>query len=360
VDAATEALSRLADQLRLGMLRVDPDHVIEDANEAAHVLLGKRTGFLNGRSIMEAFLDHRAEAAILDAAQGSAGGLELDGPEGRRLVIRARGDRSRPGHTWVLVEDVTELRRLQRIRTEFIDNLSHELRTPLTTIRLLTERLADDLATMDVPARVRERVTTIDVETGHLVQMVNELLDLSRIEQAATQLHLDDVAVMPLLTAGAARLRTFAERQGVEIRVVPPEAWLPAVWGDAERLGQLLLNLLHNAVKFSRSGGVVTLAAVRHTGEVVISVADQGVGIPVADQPRIFERFFKVDRARERGQGGTGLGLAIARHIAETHRGRIWFQSQDGQGSTFFVALPAAGADSSTGAPAAIPPDAAR
>ncbi len=260
----------------------------------------------------------------------------------------------------MLVEDVTELRRLQRIRTEFIDNLSHELRTPLTTIRLLTERLADDLATLDVPARVRERVATIDVETGHLVQMVNELLDLSRIEQAATQLHLDDVAVVPLITAGAARLRTFAERQGVEIRVIPPEASLPAVWGDAERLGQLLLNLLHNAVKFSRSGGVVTVAAVRHAGEVVISVADQGVGIPVADQPRIFERFFKVDRARERGQGGTGLGLAIARHIAETHRGRIWFQSQDGQGSTFFVALPAAGANGSTGTSAAIPPDTAR
>ena len=196
----------------------------------------------------------------MGAAGPAAGGLELDGPEGRRLVLRARADRSRPGHIWVLLEDVTELRRLQRIRTEFIDNLSHELRTPLTTIRLLTERLTDELATLDVPPRVRERVATIDVETGHLVQMVNELLDLSRIEQAATQLHLDDVAVGPLLAAGAARLRAFAERQGVDIAVdAARRAPLPPVWGDAERLGQLLLNLLHNAVKFSRAGGVVTV-----------------------------------------------------------------------------------------------------
>ncbi len=229
MDAATEDLSRLADQLRLGMLRVRADHVIEQANEAAHVLLGKRTGSIVGRSIMETFLDHRAEEAIMGAGSGQSGGLELDGPEGRRLVIRARSDRSRPGHIWVLIEDVTELRRLQRIRTEFIDNLSHELRTPLTTIRLLTERLTDELATLDVPARVRDRVATIDVETGHLVQMVNELLDLSRIEQAATQLHLDDVAVGPLLTAGAARLRTFAERQLVEIAVELPER--PAATG---------------------------------------------------------------------------------------------------------------------------------
>ncbi len=291
---------------------------------------------------MEAFVDHRAEEVILNAADGNMGGLEFDGPEGRRLVLRARGDRVGRGRIWVLLDDVTELRRLQRIRAEFIDNLSHELRTPLTTIRLLTERLIDELATLDVPSRVRERVSTIDVETGHLVQMVNELLDLSRIEQASTQLHLDDVAVGPLLAAAVARLATFAERQGVDIGLSLPDAALPPVRGDPERLGQLLLNLLHNAVKFSPNGGTVTVGGSPDGEEVVMTVADQGVGIPRADQPRIFERFFKVDRARERGQGGTGLGLAIARHIAEAHRGRIWFESEEGRGTTFFVALPVA------------------
>ena len=138
MDRAFEDLSRLADQLPMGLLRVDPEQVIEHANEAAHVLLARRRGALLGRSVMEAFLDHRAEAVILGTADPGSGGMEFEGPEGRRLTLRARPDRSDPGHTWVLVEDVTELRRLQRIRAEFIDNLSHELRTPLTTIRLLT------------------------------------------------------------------------------------------------------------------------------------------------------------------------------------------------------------------------------
>ena len=233
-------------------------------------------------------------------------------------MLRARADRSRPGHIWVLLEDVTELRRLQRIRTEFIDNLSHELRTPLTTIRLLTERLTDELATLDVPARVRERVATIDVETGHLVQMVNELLDLSRIEQAATQLHLDDVAVGPLLAAGTARLRAFADRQGVEIRLALParrcrrSGVTPSGWASC-------CSTCSTTRSSSRvPAGVVTVGATQQGLEVVMTVADQGVGIPRADQPRIFERFFKVDRARERGQGGTGLG---SRHRPPHRRG---------------------------------------
>jgi two-component system phosphate regulon sensor histidine kinase PhoR len=241
----------------------------------------------------------------------------------------------------VILEDVTELRRLQRIRAEFIDNLSHELRTPLTTVRLLTERLLDELGELDVPARVRDRVATIDIETGHIVQMVNELLDLSRIEQATTQLHIDEVAVAPLVEAALARLRTFADRQEIGLVADLPADPLPPIRGDGERLGQLLVNLLHNAVKFSPAGSAVTVSGEMADGQVVLRVEDHGIGIPRADQPRIFERFYKVDRARERSPGGTGLGLAIARHIAEAHGGRIWVQSEEGKGSVFSVALPA-------------------
>jgi two-component system phosphate regulon sensor histidine kinase PhoR len=293
---------------------------------------------------MEAFLDHRAEAVITGETDPGAGGLEFEGPEGRRLVLRARPDRTRPGHTWVLLEDVTELRRLQRIRAEFIDNLSHELRTPLTSIRLLTERLSVEMEGLDVPDRVRDRVTSIDVETGHLVQMVNELLDLSRIEQGPTTLHLDDVPPLELLEASVARMRTFADRAEVRLALPVPTGPLPPIRGDRERLGQLLLNLLHNAVKFSFRGGTVTAAATATGGEVVLSVQDEGIGIARADQGRIFERFYKADRSRERSQGGTGLGLSIARHIAEAHGGSIRVESEEGHGSTFLVTLPAAGA----------------
>ena len=172
---------------------------------------------------MEAFLDHRVEEAIAVCLDGGSRQTEVDGPGERRVIIRAR--RATSGGVLVVLEDVTELRRLQRIRAEFIDNLSHELRTPLTTIRLLTERVLDELDTLDVPSRLRERVATIDVETGHLVQMVNELLDLSRIEQATTRLHLEDVPVVPIDRDAVARMRAFAERQGVDLVAdVPPGA----------------------------------------------------------------------------------------------------------------------------------------
>jgi len=345
MDDLVTDLARLADQAGLGLLRVDRELLIASANDAAHQLLGRRHGTLVGRTVMEAFVDHRVEAAIVEGTTAGVGTLEADGPMGRRLVVRVRADRHDPRARWVLVEDVSELRRLQRIRTEFIDNLSHELRTPLTTIRLLTERLAEELVGVEVPERIRERVASIDVETGHLVQMVQELLELSRIEQGATALHLDDVPPVDLLTTTMARVRTFADRQGVSLRVREPSAPLPPIRGDQERLGQLLLNLLHNAVKFSSRGGTVTAAAERSGGLIVLSVADEGIGIARHDQGRIFERFYKTDRSRERRQGGTGLGLAIARHIAEAHGGTIRVESEEGRGSTFLVALPGSRSD---------------
>ena len=288
-------LSRVADQLVLGLLRVDRYLTVVDANHAAHLQLGRAPGRLIGRSVMEAFLDHRVEEIIAVCLDGGSRQMEVDAPGERRLIIRAR--RSSTGGVLVVVEDVTELRRLQRIRAEFIDNLSHELRTPLTTIRLLTERVLDELDTLDVPARLRERVATIDVETGHLVQMVNELLDLSRIEQATTQLNVDAVEIGPLVRSALARMRAFAERQGVSLAAeLPPDAEPTVVQGDADRLGQVLVNLLHNALKFSPHGRRVIVRAEQVDQELILSVIDEGPGVPRADQQRIFERFYKVDR----------------------------------------------------------------
>jgi two-component system phosphate regulon sensor histidine kinase PhoR len=243
---------------------------------------------------------------------------------------------------WVVIQDVSELRMLQRIRTEFIENLSHELRTPLSTVSLLTETLAReaDQAPTRLPPRMRERISKIEVEAGHLVQMVNELLDLTRIESGGQLqlVHLVDLGA--LARASTERLTLFAERQGVALRT-DVAADLPRVRGDASRLEQVLVNLLHNAVKFSPDGGDVTIRVRVDGDDVVTSVEDHGIGIQKSAQPRIFERFYKVDRARVRG-GGTGLGLSIARHVVEAHGGRIWVVSEEGVGSTFSFAIPIA------------------
>jgi two-component system phosphate regulon sensor histidine kinase PhoR len=334
----------LVEALVQGVLSVDRGLRIVGANSAAHTFLARPPGALIGRTVIEAFLDVQAESITRAAMdQGSATGeVGPADPDGRRLLLRAR--RSASGGAWLILEDVSELRRLQRIRTEFIDNLSHELRTPLTTVSLLAETLTRDAEAAGdaIPGKMRDRIGKIEVETGHLVQMVSELLDLSRIESGGTIQAVDLVDLGQIATESAERLRLFADRQGVALRVDVPPA-LPPVLGDAARLAQVYVNLLHNAVKFSPDGGDVTVTVRAEDRQVVSAVADHGVGIPPAAQARIFERFYKVDRARVRGEtGGTGLGLAIARHVIEQHGGTIWVESVEGAGSTFRFAIPVA------------------
>jgi two-component system phosphate regulon sensor histidine kinase PhoR len=340
--AADRDAAILVELVGVGAVRVSPDLMVTAANEAAHRLVGRRPGGMVGRSVLEAFTDHHVEEIARTAfGSGSAvGELTVRIEHGPTLLVRAR--RTSGGDAWLVLEDVSELRRLQRIRTEFIDNLSHELRTPLTTVSLLAEMLAADADAL--PPKAAERVARIEVETGHLVQMMNELMDLSRIESGIATVALDDIDLGSLAIATADRIRLFAERHGVTVEVVVPAA-VPPVRGDRERIGQALLNLLHNAVKFSPTGSAVTVAVIAAEAEVVVAVADHGPGIPRSALPRIFERFYKVDRARTRGAGGTGLGLSIASHIVEAHGGRIWAESEEGIGSTFSFAIPLTGPD---------------
>ena len=350
-------VSAMADWLGAGLLLAGRSGRIELANEAAHGLLGRPPGTLIGMTLMEAFVDHRAEEVVREAASRGAARRELllGGEPQRTLLLRAKPAGARRG-LWLIVEDVSELRRLQRIRTEFIGNLSHELRTPLTTVRLLVDGLTLALERTDVPPRVRDSVGRIDVETGHLVQMVNELLDLARIEQGEAPLRLEILDLGAVVETMLDRLRLYAERHDVRLRgEMPATAAERTVRGDGERLGQLLVNLLHNAIKFSPPSEEVVARLRTEGDELLLEVVDRGPGIPRAELDRIFERFYKVDRARGRtdrqsapataggrGPGGTGLGLAIARHIAERHGGRIWAESVEGRGSRFVLALPRA------------------
>src|SRR4051794_9670104 len=261
LDQQVRNASYLADLMGVGIVRLGDDGRVELANAAAHILLRRPPGSLRGRTALETFVDAGVEEVIGSARStgSSSGEFRLSGPDGPTLIVRAR--RSPIRGVWVVLEDVSELRRLQQIRTEFVDNLSHELRTPLSTVSLLAETLGRDAeaAGSGVPDKMRDRIAKIEVETGHLVQMVNELLDLARIEGGGPLVLLDDVDLGRIAIEASERLRLFAERQGLRL-VVDVAERLPPVRGDEARLGQVVVNLVHNALKFGRVGDIVNRA----------------------------------------------------------------------------------------------------
>ncbi len=241
------------------------------------------------------------------------------------------------GNTGILVilQDLTRIQRLETIRRDFISNISHELRTPLAGLKALVETLRG--AAIKDRSATKRFLKRMDIEVDTMTQMVEELLALSRIESGQAPLNLVPTTVAELLIPPIDRLRPQAERAAVKLDVIiPPDAWL--AMADVDRVQIALTNLVHNAIKFTLPGGRIFVTA-QHTGnELTISVNDTGVGIPAEDLERIFERFYKADRARS--GGGTGLGLAIAKHIIQGHGGRIWAESVEGKGSTFFFTLP--------------------
>ena len=329
----------LADALGVGILLIGDNGRIAAANSAAGRLLGDRE--LAGKSVMEAFVDHHAEDAIRGARAQSIR-LDYTPPTDPQTTLdvrawRAAGDE----HVTVTLDDVSELRRLRRIRSEFIDNLSHELRTPLTTMRLLAESLALETKRTEVSPRVADMIGRVDLETARLVQMVDELLDLASIEGGETPLNIAPSDLGEVVHETIERLRGYAEHHHVSLRAeVPPDATARTVPADAARIGQIMVNVIDNAIRYSNDGGEVVVHVRPAENEVVIEVADRGAGIPRNDLERIFERFYKGDRARARGRGGTGLGLAIARHIAGRHGGRMWAKGEPGKGAQLFLALP--------------------
>jgi two-component system, OmpR family, phosphate regulon sensor histidine kinase PhoR len=244
------------------------------------------------------------------------------------------------GETLIVLRDVSELRLLRTVRRDFVANVSHELRTPLASIRLLVDTLESGALTdADVAGGFVHR---IGVETDHLIQMVTELLELSRIESGQLPRKREPVAIPDVIGQVVDRLAVVAEDKGITVTAdVPPN--LPLALANADQVGQVLMNLLFNAVKFTPSGGTIRVRARAEDGSLSVAVEDTGVGIPYDDLVRVFERFYKSDKSRARATGGTGLGLPIARHIVEAHGGTIWADSEEGKGSTFTFTLPAVG-----------------
>lgn len=241
------------------------------------------------------------------------------------------------GSTLLIFQDLTRLRRLEAVRRDFIANISHELRTPLASIQSLAETLHD--GAMEDRGAANRFLDLMQTEIDSMNQTLRELLELSQIESGEAPFTLHPVDPAAVCADALRRIQMLAQRNGLTLENRCP-ADLPQVSADSSRIEQAMMNLLHNAVKFTPSGGSITVSAQALEKEVQFSIRDTGVGISKEDLPRIFERFYKADRSRS--GGGTGLGLSIARHIIEGHGGRIWAESTEGKGSTFFFTLPVA------------------
>jgi len=245
----------------------------------------------------------------------------------------------------IVIEDLTELRRLERVRQDFIANISHELRTPLSSVRLLVETLEEAIDTD--PDQAQVFVEKIETEVQQLTVLVSEILELSRIESGQVSMTIEPVEAEQLVREVMARMLMLAQRHRVALRT-EIEQGKTLVAADSKHIVRVLVNLVHNAIKFTPSGGVVIIGTLLEAGgnAQCFYVHDTGIGISPEDLPRIFERFYKVNQARSRanfidpGGGGSGLGLAIARHVVEAHGGRIKAESVVGQGSTFSFTLP--------------------
>jgi two-component system sensor histidine kinase SenX3 len=257
--------------------------------------------------------------------------LELSIPTRRDLLIR--GYPLRDSSVVAIIEDVSERQRLESVRRDFVANVSHELKTPVGALSLLAEALdgEDDL---EVVVRLAAR---IGQESERLVRIIDDLLDLSRIE-AGQPAEPADVPVASVVRESVESIAPVAASLGVVLQFDEPPA--VTVRGDRRDLVSALCNLIDNAVKYSEPGGTVTVKASIEDGRVALAVADTGVGIPARDMERIFERFYRVDRARSRLTGGTGLGLSIVRHVAANHGGTVKVESVEGEGSTFTLSLP--------------------
>jgi signal transduction histidine kinase len=237
----------------------------------------------------------------------------------------------------LVFHDITELRRLERMRQDFVANVSHELRTPLSSIKGYAETLLH--GALDDKVNARDFVGIIHHDSERLSKLIDDLLNLSKIESGKIKMIFLPVELPALIRRIAAVLENQAKARSILLTVNAPQG-LPKVLADESRLSQVILNLLDNAVKYTPEDGSVKISANSQDGFVQVDVTDTGLGIPDEDIPRIFERFYRVDKARSRELGGTGLGLSIVKHIVSAHNGQVWVSSQLGKGSTFSFTIP--------------------
>ena len=335
-EAVTEAssdairLRRALDTLTQGVIVCDENGEVAFRNARAVALMNNRHGDALAAQAVTELLENAWQDGSAERT------LDLYGPPRQTLAVRTRliDDGRRPLGVIAIIEDVSERRRLEEIRRDFVANVSHELKTPIGALGLLAETL-----TVEPDPEVAQRLASrIHAEAFRVSRIIDDLLDLSRIESEEAPPR-EPIYINLVMAEAVERVRSAAEQRRITIELDEPDPPVHVV-GDRRQLVSAIHSLLENAVTFSYEDAVVTVSASQADGEVRLSVADTGVGIPTRDLERIFERFYRVDHGRSRSTGGTGLGLSIVRHVASNHQGRVEVDSREGEGSTFTLVLP--------------------
>lgn len=337
-----DKVSLILDCMDEGLILLDTEGKVLAINRAARTLFGfsedeQDDGALlvtRSRRLREAIHDcqekHSSIMLDVDALTEDARSLRMfvSPVSGRQYEGQAVG-------TSILISDVTELKKAEGIRSEFTANVSHELKTPLTSIKGFTDMLSSGMVTS--PADQKRFITMIGVEVDRLIDLINDILKLSELESVAIDQTQERSDVLEAAKDTASLLEPSAKAAGVTLAVEGASATVSV---PMSRLKELLFNLMGNGIKYSENGGTVSTRIAIQDGKAVISVQDNGIGIPEEDQSRVFERFYRVEKGRARKNGGTGLGLAIVKHITQLYGGTVGLESEVGKGSTFTVTLP--------------------
>jgi two-component system, OmpR family, phosphate regulon sensor histidine kinase PhoR len=328
--------------MREGLLVVDSDLRVVASNPAAHRLFNLTPGKLDSRRLTELTRNSAIYSAFLDALQGKErSGVKVETHDPGRRVFDLRvvplgvtGQKESAGALGVFF-DITQLEKLERVRQEFLSNVSHELRTPLTAILAFVETL--ESGALDDPENSERFLAIIRKNAARMQTLIDDILELSAIEGGMIGVDAKPIELLPVVNDVITSLASQASLRNISIRTrVPLQA---VVFADRKRLEQMLTNLVENAIKFNRDGGEVVIEC-EDGPSTRIRVHDTGEGIPAQHLDRLFERFYRVDRARSRDLGGTGLGLAIVKHLALAHGGEVRVSSELGLGSVFEIDLP--------------------
>lgn len=338
---SSRKVQTIIDSMIDAVIIFDPDENIIIANKAAESLFLVKEGGLLGKRLKDITENEKISCMIGQVIKtGKEVFTETEIIPGTYIyrvhMVPIKDDEGKIEAAVAVFHDVTDARNFDQMRSEFVGNVSHELRTPLTSIKGFVETLLD--GAMENSDTCRRFLTIIEAETQRLTRLIDDLLNLSAIESKERIIRPKPVCVQHAIRGVMNILGPQITEKNLCVELICSHD-LPRIYADEDLFGQVMINLLDNAIKYTPRGGTITIRCRQRDSRVVITVTDTGVGIPHESIPRVFERFYRVDKARSRNRGGTGLGLAIVKHIVESHGGEVFVDSEIGKGSTFGVSF---------------------